>query len=184
MHYRKIWEQHNNKTIPEGYDIHHIDGNRKNNHPDNLLCVSIEEHLEIHKKQNDWGAVQAIFARMKNRDGITDAARKFQLEKLKENTHNFQKISKEKRSEISKKTIKKRLDNEGVAFLGIKDTKENSRNAGKIAAKNNAGFLDTKSSKHGSNYVKGTCWWTNIDTGERVRSKDAPNERWKKGMTR
>lgn len=52
MDYRKIWEKENG-PIPKDengrtYDIHHIDGNRKNNSIENLMCVSIQEHYEIH----------------------------------------------------------------------------------------------------------------------------------------
>lgn len=55
MDYRKLWEKHNGK-IPKdeygrSYDIHHIDGDRNNNDIENLLCVSIEEHYEIHRKR-------------------------------------------------------------------------------------------------------------------------------------
>lgn len=55
MNYRKIWENHNGK-IPFDergvtYDIHHLDGNRKNNNIDNLVCVSVEDHYKIHLKQ-------------------------------------------------------------------------------------------------------------------------------------
>jgi hypothetical protein len=121
MHYRKIWEEHNQQSISDGYEIHHKDGNRANNNPDNLLCLSIEEHLEIHRKQEDWGAVQAILARMKDRDrdGIREAASKAQKKRLEENRHNFQIMTSERRTEISKKTLNKRLEKHGVAFLGI-----------------------------------------------------------------
>jgi hypothetical protein len=52
--YRKKWEKAYG-AIPEDdlgrpYDIHHVDGNRRNNCLDNLQCLSIEEHYEIHKK--------------------------------------------------------------------------------------------------------------------------------------
>jgi len=55
MNYRKLWEQ-NYGPIPKDetgrtYDIHHIDGNRKNNSLDNLICLSIEDHYKIHLKQ-------------------------------------------------------------------------------------------------------------------------------------
>lgn len=50
--YRRIWEDVNG-AIPvdsEGrsYQIHHIDGNRKNNNLNNLQCVSMLEHYDIH----------------------------------------------------------------------------------------------------------------------------------------
>ena len=55
MNYRKIWE-HTHGTIPKDengrtYDIHHIDGNRKNNSVDNLICLSVEDHYKVHLKQ-------------------------------------------------------------------------------------------------------------------------------------
>lgn len=182
MQYRQIWEQYNNQTIPEGHEIHHIDGNRSNNDPSNLLCVSIEQHLEIHRKQEDWGAVHAILARMSDREGIREAASKAQKKRLLEDRHNFQIMSPKRRTEISKSTLEKRLREHGVAFLGIDDPKENSRRAGMIAAEKKAGFLNTKSDNHGSKHVKGTCWWTNVDTGERVRSISPPSDKWKRGM--
>jgi hypothetical protein len=66
--YRKIWEKHFGE-IPidengRSYEIHHIDGNRKNNSIKNLKCVSIEEHLQIHLDQKDEAAIHAITIRM------------------------------------------------------------------------------------------------------------------------
>jgi len=44
---------------PEGYDIHHIDCNKRNYHPDNLIAVSRKEHCRIHAmkrecEEDDW----------------------------------------------------------------------------------------------------------------------------------
>lgn len=55
MNYRKLWEE-NYGSIPvdelgRTYEIHHKDGNRKNNNLNNLMCVSLEEHYNIHLKQ-------------------------------------------------------------------------------------------------------------------------------------
>jgi hypothetical protein len=55
MNYRKIWESYHGK-IPVDlngvtFDIHHIDGNRKNNDINNLMCVSIYDHYKIHLNQ-------------------------------------------------------------------------------------------------------------------------------------
>lgn len=67
--YRRIYKKHygfipkdeNNRS----YDIHHIDGNKKNNDINNLVALSIQEHYDIHLKQNDWGACLALAKRMK-----------------------------------------------------------------------------------------------------------------------
>ena len=183
MNYRKIYEKHNNCSLLQGIEIHHIDGNHQNNDPSNLLAVTIQEHLDIHYKQKNWGAVQAILLRMDyNNKDISDAASKAQIDRLMKGTHNFQKMSKEKRTDISKKTLKERINEHGVAFLNINNTVENAKKAGKIAAEKKAGFLNTNSENHGSKHVKNTCWWTNIETGERVRAKNAPSEKWKRGM--
>lgn len=69
MNYRKIWESVNG-PIPKdeesrSYEIHHIDGNRKNNSIENLMCVSIQEHYNMHYNQGDWAAASIIGKRMK-----------------------------------------------------------------------------------------------------------------------
>ena len=50
--------------IPEGYDIHHIDGNHDNNDPINLKAVSLQEHFDIHYSQGDYAAANRIAQRM------------------------------------------------------------------------------------------------------------------------
>ena len=73
--HRKIWSRHFGK-IPKdeferSYDIHHIDGNRKNNSISNLIAVSLKEHLRIHESQGDQAACFMIKIRM-NEEIITD----------------------------------------------------------------------------------------------------------------
>jgi hypothetical protein len=69
VHYRKIWIDHYGPipTDEQGrpYEIHHLDGNRKNNRIDNLKCISIQEHYELHKQQGDYKAAWAISKRLK-----------------------------------------------------------------------------------------------------------------------
>lgn len=48
--HRKIWENVNGK-IPKGHHIHHIDGNPYNNDLSNLMCVTAEQHSEIHESE-------------------------------------------------------------------------------------------------------------------------------------
>jgi hypothetical protein len=60
--YRKIYCIYNNIKLKElkGFHIHHIDGNHKNNHPENLLKCTPEEHASFHKKENlcNWISLQ------------------------------------------------------------------------------------------------------------------------------
>ena len=51
--HRREWEKSRNELIPEGWHVHHLDGNHKNNNPDNLICVSRSLHREIHEVQYD-----------------------------------------------------------------------------------------------------------------------------------
>ena len=36
------------KKVPDGCVIHHIDENKENNHPDNLICLTRRQHAQIH----------------------------------------------------------------------------------------------------------------------------------------
>lgn len=66
--YRKIWESvYGEIPVDEegrSYEIHHIDGNHLNNDINNLKCVSIKEHYDIHYKQGDYAACHMIAKRM------------------------------------------------------------------------------------------------------------------------
>ena len=45
--HRMVWEA-NNGPIPEGYDVHHIDGDRANNDIDNLQLLLGTDHGRLH----------------------------------------------------------------------------------------------------------------------------------------
>lgn len=47
---RAVWEFYNG-SIPEGYQIHHIDGNKQNNNISNLQLLSHQEHAKLHSQQ-------------------------------------------------------------------------------------------------------------------------------------
>jgi hypothetical protein len=47
-----IMEKINGGPLPDGAEVHHIDGNRKNNDPSNLvLCSDRKEHMILERKQ-------------------------------------------------------------------------------------------------------------------------------------
>jgi hypothetical protein len=49
--HRIIWEQ-DVGPIPDGYDIHHKDGNKFNNLLSNLECLSKSDHMALHANEN------------------------------------------------------------------------------------------------------------------------------------
>ncbi len=46
--YRRIYEKHYGVKIPKDYDIHHIDEDRENNDPSNLLALPRQLHRKWH----------------------------------------------------------------------------------------------------------------------------------------
>ena len=92
VNYRKIYIQHYG-SIPKdktgrSYEIHHIDGNRNNNDPKNLIALSIQEHYDIHYSQNDWGACHKIGLHMKiTPEELSALATKSNLDRVAKGTH-------------------------------------------------------------------------------------------------
>ena len=66
--YRKLYEsvfgEIPKDDLGRSYEVHHIDGNHSNNSIENLLCVSIEEHYNIHFTQGDFNAANLAAERM------------------------------------------------------------------------------------------------------------------------
>jgi len=44
--HRYVWEKVNGK-IPEEKEIHHINGNKKDNRIENLMCLSKSKHMKL-----------------------------------------------------------------------------------------------------------------------------------------
>jgi general stress protein YciG len=187
MHHRKIYEQHHQCSLLPGIEIHHIDGNHNNNDPTNLLAVTIEEHLAIHNAQGDWGAVQAILMRMANsNEAIAEAARQKQLQLISEGNHNFQKMSKDRKQEVSRKAGLKTVQL-GIGLHKINQdpvlASANGKRAGHLSQMKRRdpqySYLNTLQGKA----VKNTKWYYNTDTNEKVRATDKPDGlNWIEGM--
>jgi len=45
---KRKWMRYWRESIPEGYEIHHCDGNIRNNHISNLALVTTQHHDAIH----------------------------------------------------------------------------------------------------------------------------------------
>ncbi len=54
--HRVIAKEKMGDEIIEGFEVHHIDGDKQNNHPDNLKVLSKEEHKALHRHQKDSGS--------------------------------------------------------------------------------------------------------------------------------
>lgn len=184
MNYRKLYEKEHSCCLLSNTDIHHIDGDHANNVIQNLTAVSLQDHLDIHYLQGDWGAVQAILIRMDyDLQELKNAASNAQRRRLENGTHNFQRISKERRSEISRSAaLKTVVEQKGIHALNANPelARENAKMAGLLSKAKKAGFHDPE--KSGSNIVRNTFWWTNTTTGKRKRSAISPGFDWKKGM--
>jgi hypothetical protein len=48
MQHILIWERVHGRTVPMNCCIHHRDENPTNNNPENLLCIPVVLHLELH----------------------------------------------------------------------------------------------------------------------------------------
>ena len=117
--HRQIWIKHFGK-IPKDefgvtHEIHHKDGNKLNNDIDNLICISLQEHFDIHYRQKDWFACKLIMLKLSIPEEIryevlSMAAKKSSI-KMTGKKYNSEKYI-ERNSKISKTlTGRKRPDN-------------------------------------------------------------------------
>lgn len=67
-----MWETvHSGKRVPEGCVIHHLDWDKSHNEPDNLICVTVEEHERIHNIIGGEAGKALGYELLKNRvDGL------------------------------------------------------------------------------------------------------------------
>lgn len=61
--HRLVWEQVHNKLLPEGWVIHHLNGVRSDNRPENLIACSRGEH--IHLSEPFKKRIRALEAKVK-----------------------------------------------------------------------------------------------------------------------
>lgn len=130
--YRKIYEQHYGPIpkddIGRSYEIHHIDGNHSNNQIENLLCVSIQEHYNIHLQQGDYNAASMIARRMHyelSSEELSHIARLSVLKQKAENKHNLS------NPELRKIYIKKQIENRTHPFFNRElQSKKGKKGAG------------------------------------------------------
>lgn len=92
--YRSIYRKHYGPVPKDAngrsYDIHHLDGNHRNNDPSNLIAVPIEEHYQIHLDQGDHRACALIALRMdQDTKRVSEMASIAARKKVQEGTHHW-----------------------------------------------------------------------------------------------
>ena len=98
--YRKIYENHHG-AIPKDdlnrvFEIHHIDGNHSNNSPENLTAMSMREHYDIHRSQNDWYACWKMASRLNlTKKEISELAENNNKIRVQNKSHHFLKKGKD-----------------------------------------------------------------------------------------
>jgi len=118
--YRKIYENHFG-PIPRDssgrkHEIHHIDGNKKNNNPVNLKCVSLQAHYDIHYLQGDWMACHKIAGKLKlSGEEISELARRNAIQQVRQGSHPFLKNT--DGSSVGDETTRKRIKDGTHNFL-------------------------------------------------------------------
>ena len=132
--YRKIYINHYG-PIPvdengRKYDIHHIDGDHRNNVPSNLQALSIEEHYKIHRNKNDIGACLMMKNRMKlSPEEISELCSLRELEKMKRGTHHFLDREFQKRNGEKIREARLREMEKGILVVQQPEVKANCREA-------------------------------------------------------
>jgi len=51
MH-RMVWEHTSGRPVPKGYCIHHLNGDRGDNRPENLCILAVSTHGQYHVRKN------------------------------------------------------------------------------------------------------------------------------------
>ena len=66
-----IWEHEHGVCVPEGCIIHHLDWNKTNNSIENLICLTVAEHEQVHNVVGGEAGKQLGYEMLKSRiDGL------------------------------------------------------------------------------------------------------------------
>jgi hypothetical protein len=91
--YRKIYENHHG-PIPtddnsKSYDIHHIDFDKTNNAPDNLIALTINDHYDLHYSFGHYNACRLISKQRMNKSAeeLSLLAKKAALKMIEDGIH-------------------------------------------------------------------------------------------------
>ena len=147
--------------------VHHNDKNRANNDINNLSCLSVQDHFNIHF---DMGDLPSCLLIARNIDSVdkTKIARDYQYKLLNKGIHNFQINNKHKPEWFEKIKIRMKSD-KNPAKTRNKDFYQSDEFREKQAK-----------GAEGNTNVRGTKWW--YKDGKRKRNKTQPGPDWKEGF--
>lgn len=134
--------------------------------------------------QNDYGAIQAILMRIDRTDEqseyIKECASKHQKLLFEKGEHNFQKITKEQKSAISRKAALKTVEMQ-IGIHAINSNPELAKKNAKNARQKLSREKELEMMQAWHKKISGSKWWVD-PSGKRKRSKDKPGIEWKEGM--
>ena len=91
--YRKILNNYKGQPfyfVPKGLEVHHIDRDRSNNNPDNILLLTTSEHAKLHHKEDGkFGHMGDYLPIPQKIDSITPTSIKDTYDLSCEKNHNF-----------------------------------------------------------------------------------------------
>lgn len=75
--HRWVWEQKNNRKVPNGYIVHHKNGNKRDNRPQNLEIVKPGPHTHAHEnyflnKKTKASIKRGVLRRLGRRTGYIE----------------------------------------------------------------------------------------------------------------
>jgi hypothetical protein len=98
------------------YDIHHKDGNHENNSVENLIAIPIQEHYDIHYRNQDYSACALIACRMKmSTNEISRLTSLAAQKRVADGTHHW--LTTEHSNNV-KESIKRRVNDGTYHMLG------------------------------------------------------------------
>ncbi|MBA3589672.1 HNH endonuclease signature motif containing protein [Methylibium sp.] len=117
--HRAVWEAANTK-VPQGYHVHHVDHDRSNNQPGNLALRRAAEHLSEHMREPE----RIANARRYVKRAIAAAPAWHATE---EGLDWHSKHAKEQTQHHTDKTVRKKCDHCGKAFVVTRLTRTSAR---------------------------------------------------------
>ena len=140
--------------------------------------------IKTAKNKENVFTAKAILMRMNRTDQqnqlIKEIASKHQKQLLVKGQHNFQKISKQRKSEISKQVALKTVEMK-IGIHAINSDPILCKENAKRARKNVKRETELRMMEAWHDKVRNSKWWVNPE-GKRRRSKDKPEGDWKEGM--